>query len=995
MKIKLLSLIAAVATLLTLSVSADDQKVDLIVSVKEDISPQTAAELVKKKFPGAVISYTYDTLMNGFSLTLTEGQAAMLGSLDFIEDFALSGKYSAPEALVGQTDPEISSRLIEASYDMVGADEMRNSGLDGSGAIVAVIDSGFDIDHSAFSGKPSVVKLSKGYLSSLVDKRSLSAARSGVTADEIYKSDKIPFAYDYADSDTDVSSSSDHGTHVAGIIAAEKSGENGFTGMAPECQLLLMKIFDDDNATNDQILLAALEDAVKLGADVINLSLGRYSGSAERQMISGMNDLFARAEEYGCLIVCAAGNEGASTERAYSDEKLPLASYTDYGTVSYPASADYTLSVGSVDGPAIFGEYFSFNNSEIYYNDTNKASKTLNSTFALRFGGAYRFVPVPGVGRDEDYDRLDVKGKLVLVERGELTFVEKCNVAASHGAIGVIVYNNTDDESIRLELTGAAIPAISISKADGEAMKASDKRTIYFDTSYFVREREDGTGRLSSFSSVGATPSLTLAPDICGVGGGVYSSINDGYGGLSGTSMASPQIAGAAALMVQKLGTDVFPKERVKLIKEILMNTAAPVSQENGVEYSPRFQGAGLVDLVSAASRELSMTYSLNGRAKAELSDLLGNYFFVDITLKNLTADELEVSLSASITNDGYLLGEDGKYYSSLTAEADRLSKVTADSENLNRYAKDYSPLKLTLSAGEEKKLTLTFEIDESVDKTLSEIFTNGHFIEGFIYADTEKASYSLPYMGYSGDWSSAPITDAARGSGDELFGGTYVATDVSGILIEAGVNFFSEGRERTIVYFSPDNNGAADMIWLRTELLRNAVNGRLSVLDKNGDEVYTTGLYQYQSKSQGTSKLLGYVMGWDGSDGFNHNYILPDGEYTLNYTFKQDFLDKEQTLTIKAVIDTKKPVIEKLSYDPESRLLSVSVTDDNRLQYIKLTDSDKDNFRIIVTTNEPEYEAVFDLSDFEGDRFYIEAVDGAYNPRVESFRLSELGGAS
>lgn len=1007
MKKRFLSLLLAGTVIFAFPVFAKDGRVSVIVAVKEGVSPGSAAEFVEKRFPGAEIQYTYDTLLEGFSVELSESQAAMLGTLDFIEDYAEVGTYSALSAFQ-ESDGSSLSEMTRVSYEMVGVDAARENGLDGTGTIVAVIDSGFDVGHNAFSGEPGQIKLSKSYLSSIVAEHRLSASRFGITVDEIYKSDRIPFAYDYAEGDSDVSSDSTHGTHVAGIIGAEKTSENGVEGMAPKCQLLLMKIFDENSATSDSILLAALEDAVKLGADVINLSLGRYSGSASRQMISGINDIFSRAEEYGCMIVCAAGNESASTSRSYrgigsaADELtsdadgLPPAYYTDYGTVSYPASADYTLSVGSVDGPAVWGEYFAFAGSKIYYSDTNRTAKTLNSTFALRFKGTYRFEVVPGVGRDEDYAGLNVKDKLVLVGRGETTFVEKCDTAASHGAVGVIVYNNVENESINLELTGAKIPAVSISKSDGDMMKSSRQRSVRFDPDYKVTTSEEGAGRVSSFSSVGATPSLTLAPDICGVGGGVYSTLPGGYGGLSGTSMAAPQISGAVALISQSLGGSVFPKERVKLIKEILMNTAVPAIQENGVEYSPRSQGAGLVDLSGAADRGLSLTYAVNGKAKAELSDLLGNLFFVDITVKNLTDSELPVSLSATITSDGYRVGANGKYYSTLTAEADRVSRVTSGTdENLNLYADDHSPLCFNLAAGEKKTVTLTFAIDESVDKELSDIFMNGHFIEGYIFAAAGGRRYSLPYMGYSGDWTSAPILDAARSSGDEVFGGTYVGTDVSGILLEAGVNFFADGRGDKVIAFSPDRNGAADTLWLRTEFLRNITGGSLSVLDSAGNEVFTTGLYTYKPKSEGTKQQLGLILGWDGSDGFNHSYILPDGEYTLNYTFKLDFLDKEQTLSVKAVLDTKKPELREVKYDPETRHLTVSVSDENRLQYVKFTDSGKDNFRIIETTNDSEYTAVFDLSEFDGDRFYIEAVDGAYNPLVESFRLSELGGAS
>ena len=988
MKKKIFSLIIAAGMLLcAIPVRAQETRVDVIVGVADGFSPELCADELARRFPGAEIHYVYDTLINGFSVCLDESQCAMLGSLGFVSDWALSGTYEELSTAQSRFD-----ELSGVSDSMIGIDEARKAGLDGSGTIVAVIDSGFDVDHSAFSNQPGSLKLTRDYLDSLMSSMKLSAVRGGLTADDLYISDRIPFAFDYAESDADVSSDSNHGTHVAGIVGAYKSGPNGVWGIAPKCQLLLMKIFGEDGTTTDFALIAALEDAVRLGADVINLSLGRYSGSAEKQMINGLDMLLKRAEEQGCLIVCAAGNESNAAARSASDDGdvLPPADYTDYGTVSYPASAKYTLAVGSVDSPAVWGTYFTCGDLKVYYTDNTRASKVLNSTFPNRFRGSFPYEIVPGVGKDEDYEGLNVKDKLVLVDRGEITFVEKANIAAEHGALGVIVCNNVENESINLELTGAKIPAIAISKADGEALKGAKSRRVVFDPEFKVTERGSNAGMMSSFSSVGATPSLTLGIDIVGVGGGVYSTLPDGYGGLSGTSMASPQIAGVCALLCQKLGAGVLPVERMKAVKETLQNTAKPVIQENGVEFSPRSQGAGLVDIGGALSRELSVTY--NGSPKAELADLLGDQFWMDVTLKNLTDEPLEVSLGVSLTSDGYT-EKNGVYYSTLQAEADRFSRITVESVNLNRNSDGYEPLTLTLAPGESRVVGLVFELDEEYDSELSEVFTNGRFAEGFVYCSTGEHEYSLPYMGYIGDWSGAPILDFLPESGKSVFGGTFLLTDVSGILLEAGVNYFTEEKERGAVAFSPDGNGAGDVLWLKTDLLRNAVSGFLSVTDETGEEVYRLALSSYQSKSEGIPKLRAPMLCWDGSDGSNASYKLPDGKYTLNYTFRLDFYDKEQTVSFDALLDTKKPLISAVSYDPERKLLTVSAADDNELQYIKLSESDKDEFRRVAATTSDEYTAEFDLTEFDGGKVYIEVVDKAFNSVVMMYTLSELGG--
>lgn len=975
-----------------LPLHASEERIDAIVSVCEGFSPEECADEALGRFPGSSLNFVYDTLMNGFSIELSESQYLMLGSLGFVEGAAASGYYSLCETSRSEYAASVNSA--------VGIEAARAAGLDGSGVVVAVIDSGFDVDHTAFSGSAGSPKLSRDYIGSLLSNRSIHATRNGITVDDIYKNERIPFAFDYADSDADVSGALDHGTHVAGIIGAEYTPAGESEGMAPRCQLVLMKVFDENGSASDFALIAALEDAVRLGADVINLSLGRYSGSAERQLIPGMNGLLRRAEDAGCVIVCAAGNESTSSARsalAGSELKLglPFSDYTDYGTVSYPASADYSLAVGSVDGEAVWGAYFLHGGEPVYYADTNKASKVLNSTFSSRFDGqTLRYAVVPGIGSEEDYAGLDVSGKLVLVSRGEITFVEKADVAASHGAVGVIIYNNVEDEIVNPELTGATIPAVSISKADGERLAASSIKRVSFDRDYIVIGRTEGVGEISAFSSWGCTPSLTLKPDICGVGGGVYSTTIDGYGGLSGTSMAAPQIAGACALLCQRLGGAMLISKRASSIKAALMNTADPVRQSDGVEYSPRAQGAGLADLGKALSQELSLTYTFNGKPKAELGDLLGERFWLGVTVKNLTDQPLEARLTATLTSDGYTVVEISdaeKYFSTLKAVPDRCSAILADgSGNLNRYSESCEPLVLTLDPGERREVELTFEIDRGYAESLSEVFTNGYFSEGFVCCKTDRAEYSLPYMGYTGDWSAAPILDADPDEG-AVFRGTSVLTKVEGVYVRAGVNIFSEEQTKAIIAFSPDGNGAADTLCLRAELLRNASAGWLSVKDAGGEEVFRNDLGTYRSKSAGVSDPMLLFLAWDGSDGHNHRYKLPDGDYTLEFSFRLDFSDAVQTLSVPVRLDTKKPGIDSAVYDSDTGLLSITASDDCALQYVKLTNGGSDSFRQIETTSEPSLTAVFDLSGYDGDIFYIEAVDQAYNPVVEMFRLSEL----
>ncbi|MBQ8510435.1 MAG: S8 family serine peptidase [Clostridia bacterium] len=1013
MKKQIVSLFTAALLLSGMTVYAapdTGEAIDVIVEFTQptgvDAAEWTEAcvSRIDDSLGSAVIGYQYDTLLCGAQITLPESHAAWLQSFDFVEQVYVSGSYEALSA-------EQSEYAMTAA-ELIGFSE--DITLTGKGVLVAVIDTGCDTSHAAFSGDGITQKLNRSQLSQLTQARRLNASRYGYGASALYVSAKIPFAFDYSSHDTDLTSVSNHGTHVAGIIGAVPTEGSEMQGIAPGCQLIMMKVFDDAaSSAADTTIIAAMEDAIKLGADVINLSLGRYAGSANVQQIIGMDALIEKARDAGCIVVCAAGNESVSTaagEYAESDGiTLPSADYTDYGTVSYPSAAEFSFAVGSIDNLVQYGEFFRLANdgdSAFYYSDTNEQSGVLKKSFAEQFDGrTLEYVVVPGLGEEADYEGLRVKGKLVLVQRGTTTFVDKANIAASKGAVGMIVWNNVEDDSINMELTGAKIPAIAISMEDGETLKAAKSRKLTFDDEFYLIQNSETAGQLSDYTSWGCTPSLTLKPDLIAVGGSVLSTISSGYGGMSGTSMAAPQITGVCALLIEQLNASaklMEPAARIEKIRTILMNTAVPLTQENGVEYSPRAQGAGLVNLPAALNAGLSVTYAFNGKPKAELLDLIGDTMYLDVTLENLTDEPLEAAVSVTLTSDGYTeLEVDGEkhWFSTLEATADSLSVITADkSGNLNRAAESFEPLTITLEAGESVTLPILVSLDEDYHASLDEIFTNGHFVEGYVWCETADGTYSLPYMGYVGDWSTAPVLDAdIYGEGFSQFGGSSFVTSVEGTYVTAGTNAFSSDPvyHDSLLAFSPNGDTAGDTLYLSGKFLRNAAASELVVRDSEGNVVYSqTGLSGYQTKA-GPSALYYFTFYWNGSDGRNLRYILPDGSYTVECTFTLDFsAGLTQTYSWPVVLDTEKPTVSEITYDEASRTLSLTASDNHAIQYIKVySGTVEDAYKQIITDAVPDEDGLcsvsFDLSDYEGESIYYEVIDQAFNPLVGSLSLT------
>ena len=236
----------------------------------------------------------------------------------------------------------------------------------------------------------------------------------------------------------------------------------------------------------------------------------------------------------------------------------------------------------------------------------------------------YDYVMVPGYGADSDYEGIDVTGKIAVVqgggtdENGEpIAFVTKIQNALWKNAIGILVYNNDtehpDDYSIRMSTNYYQLPAafISYNAAQKLAAKAGSGVGIT-PTTELTAEPNLSAGQMSTFTSIGATPDLRIKPELSAVGGNVYSSIptvegKGDYASMSGTSMASPYVAGASVLVKSYMAENwTGSYDAASMTENLMMSTASPVvDPETKLPYSPRLQGSGLIDLSAATSSDV------------------------------------------------------------------------------------------------------------------------------------------------------------------------------------------------------------------------------------------------------------------------------------------------------------------------------------------------------------------------------------------------------
>ena len=750
----------------TMSISEFVQS-DEAAALREEISAENA-ELISK-LDEAGYSYelglNYDTLVAGFEILIT--------ACDFEDVCKTLG--TKTNVIVGDVYESMENQLVENTVNVqeTGIFNSIGCGYDGSGTVVAVLDTGLDYYHTAFSTDnftASSLGMTFADVEGFIADTVAADKQSGLTASDVYISEKVPFGFDYADGDADVFPiQSDHGTHVAGVIAGK---DDVITGVAPNAQLAIMKIFSDiEDSARTSWILAALEDCVVLEVDVINMSIGTSAGfsrESDREKITGVYD---RIRELGISMVVAASNSFTSTYGSEKNGNLGLTSNPDNGTVGSPSTYQGALSVASINGAQT--PYMLYGETIIYYiESTDRVSEEKEFVADLLPEGTdeaeYEFVTIPGAGRSADYTGIEVEGKIVLVSRGSTTFEEKATVAEQKGAAGIIIYNNVAGD-IKMTVGDAKLAVCSISQDEGEMLAAAGTGTIK------ISRTQTSGPFMSDFSSWGPSPDLEIKPEITAHGGMILSSVpGQDYDRISGTSMACPNVSGLVAILRQYVREN-FPAiadnnvEIAAVVNRLLMSTADIVINKNGLPYAVRKQGAGLANLTSSiATDAYIITYdredgSIMDKSKIELGDdpEKKGVYTLKFSVYNFGSSSLSYDISAYVmtegisdtkTNDGeYTVDEQGYLLENgTTVEITNVSGGTLSGQNL------------TVTAGATADVTVTITLSDA-DREYMNRFENGMYIEGHVTltatAGTE-IDLSVPYLAFYGDWTVAPLFD-------------------------------------------------------------------------------------------------------------------------------------------------------------------------------------------------------------------------------------------
>ncbi len=640
---------------------------------------------------------------NIISANVEYGQIEEIEKLPGVKEVVIENRYSPCVVDQDETaDPNMST-----SGAMIGSSIAWADGYTGAGARIAVIDTGADVDHPSldpdaftYAVKDSGAKLmTEADIAAVLGQLNVLNKMEDVTASDLYVNAKIPFGFNYVDSSLDIThdndAQGDHGSHVTGIAAGNRyiKNEDGTysdaldtvltQGVAPDAQIMTMKVFGAAGGAYDSDYMAAIEDAIVLGADAVNLSLGSANAGYSRSATEAYQAIMDAITESGTVVAMAAGNAGHWFEQTTYGH--PYADGSSWSTAGSPGSYTNSLDVASADNVGATFNYLEVGGKKLPYTESANYSNVSMVTIA----GEHEFVYVDSIGTAEEFAAVKdvLAGKIAICNRGTTAFYEKGNAAIENGAIAAIIANN-EAGVLNMDLSDYAHtePCVSVSQADGAAIKAAatavkdeSGKVLYYtgkmvvsDSPTTVADTGDGYA-MSSFSSWGVPGSLEMKPEITAPGGSIYSLKNGGgYQNMSGTSMASPQIAGMAALAAQYIkAAGLADKSGLtvrQLAQSLLMSTAVPmVDQDSESYYSILQQGAGLANIGAAVTAGSYLTMDADatasyadGKVKAELGDdpdRTGSYRF-GFTIHNLEDKATSFNLSADFFTQGILVGE-------------------------------------------------------------------------------------------------------------------------------------------------------------------------------------------------------------------------------------------------------------------------------------------------------------------------------------------------
>lgn len=716
-------------------------------------------------------NFTYDHVLNGMSITI---KASELDNLIQMEGVIRVDPVEEMHALEINPDDEMNT-FMDKSIPHLDIPELWDDGITGEGVKVAVLDTGIDYEH------PDLEDVYKGGLNFIEHDDTYTTDRDD---DDPYETTPEERPEDMPEFDPETGSAfyTSHGTHVAGTIAAQGNNDYDIKGIAPDVDLYAYRVLGAYGSGASDGVIAAIERAAEEDMDIINLSLGGGGNNQAAPDAVAINN----ATLDGVTAVLATGNAGPGR-----------------GTIGNPASSAYGIGVGNSTLP-----------EPTYDVNLNVAAGDFTDNYDARMmaweyatdpedtlSGKHDVIAVPGFGEESDFEGLDIEGNVALVSRGDIAFVDKITAANEAGAAGIIIHNNLEGEGPSGFLLGQTfdfIPTFDIPAEEGEALReAIENADDHVGTVTFsdYEKGEQAGDEINETSSQGpTTPTFDIKPDVVAPGTNIMSTVpaygkvyddaayGKAYDVMTGTSMATPHVAGIAALLLSK-NPDWTPVD----VKVALSNTAKQLDTE---DYDVFSQGPGLVQPVKAASPE-ALAYVLDETTYEDDGEtIVEDYEKGAVTFGRIRPDpdeettftkEIEVRDLVGKGNDYDVEVETTKHATGELAD----TEVTVDTSSFTLDGTEMLEVTLTVPKGEEDP---------------------GNEILGYIHLTSDSNSLILPF---------AADLNTQRPTGLEYYylDDEIISPNGDGVMDETKLNFSLHDDQQNVVFelWSATDPGPAD----------------------------------------------------------------------------------------------------------------------------------------------------------------------------------------
>lgn len=663
-------------------------------------------------------TYSYTMLFNGFALRTARKNLETIQSAKGVSRAFVAGSYTLPT--VEQADTQALQVALATNQ------------FTGKGMTIAVLDTGLDTAHPAFANAPADAKFTKDYVSGVLQAADLNAEAlmPGVTADDVYLSAKIPFAFDYAGKDAQVAPGSkwdaanlEHGTHVAGIsagYAVDGEGAVTFSGVAPDAQVIPMKVFDDSGTgAATTTILAALEDACRLGVDAVNLSLGSYGGfTVDEDAL--INDVYNKLDDAGIMVITAAGNETSSSYMNSYGTDAPLTGDPDNSVVAAPSVYPANLSIATSSDVVLCTDADQYGDTKPVLDLGDDVAK--NGSYDLTFHAR-------NMGKDAvQYDVSVIAMSPAVLEQDGKTYM------SSHDEALDVTVSGDKTVTLAAGATGDVKVSVSLSQSQKAKLDAAYENGIYVE-GFVVLTAKDGSADLS-------IPFLAYYGDWSAPGMLDYATmLNEDtvpYSQFS-TELGAYFTSSFAYRLGANLSVTMDGAEKTSLKAEHI--TISP----NGDTYMDGVELVNVSQMRSASALHFTVT---NADGQEVWSDAVTNVpktIYVSSQGGPIPAtmyQDMAPDAWYGTDNEGSAL-PDGQYYYTITADpvTDHESRNVRDTLTFPVYIDTQAPQldqgRVTLSTGADGRTTLGMQVSDEHLYLDTEIFVAND--DGTISTSSEK----------------------------------------------------------------------------------------------------------------------------------------------------------------------------------------------------------------------------------------------------------------